>query len=341
MTKTRIAIIAGFVLAIAFVAFTLIGSHRVKAPPTHFTFERDVQKDQGMALVPQDLTSTDNSHVRLTEVFSAERTTAYAGFAKSGKPSGGELTVEFIWKSGDKKDRTDKFIIEEDKTESDNSGRNRFVAQKKIEFGKRIGEFVAPVSVHTTFGIALDVTEGVKPELAKRVRQVIDETRAVQLGADKKNSVVLNLYNITQSPYQGGRERPNLASPSEMKASIDWLVKERPSQSQSSILRGLEAVLLEMIEYRDQNPRLDIFTDGLENLQELSVYRDPSLLDVKNWSKLDEVADLKNFKLKGLTIHIHPLPAASPSHANMMEKGLDYLADRLRKAEAKVIVDPL
>lgn len=310
-----------------------------------FTFERNIDVDEGQPLVAAKLVSREG--VRLTEIFNPsrraftpERFSRYG--ADRSNPMGGGigLKVKFVTINGERIE-TKEFILpgwyafERPTTRPQ---RRTEVKAAEPRFAQAIEAFAAPISIRRTFGIALDITEGVQPALSKRVRKIIDETHAVKLGADPKNSVILSLYNITESPYQGGRERPDITRPESVRAGLEWLLKERPAQSRSSVLRGLVAVLEEMS--RGGNPRLDVFSDGLENTEELSVYKKPELLEEVNWVTLDGIAHLENLKLSGLAVHIHPLPAKSARYAELMEKGLAYLADRLKKAGATVKVEP-
>jgi hypothetical protein len=339
MNKKMLSLLA-MVVGIGAVVLTMKGSVRVKPAPDSFTFERNVQGDEGAALVPTDIVS-NNNNVRLSEVFNSERIANYGGFTHSGKPSGGELKVTFVWKDGNKVTRTETFVVEEDKTEANNSIRNKYVAGKREEFAKIVGGFTAPIGIKRAFGVALDTTEGVTPELADRVRQVIAETRVQFIGANPKNMVTLNLYNITENPYQGGRQRPALTVDGELEKAAQWLLAERPGRNNSSVLGGLKAVVEEMAEFGDANPTLHIFTDGLENTDTLSVYKKPELFEDANVAALDAVFDLTGVKLAGLKVHLHPLPAKSARQATMMQKGLKYIAGRLAKAGAAVKIEPL
>ncbi len=332
----KLATIGLGLVAIAAIFWVIIGSGGFKPHSETLTFTRSVDSDEGVQLDPSIVISKEG--VRLSDVFSPERMATYGGYNDSGLYGGG-LTVNFVWEGIDRKESP--FTIEGykagDEQNQNNDLRNELVLQRKAEFAKIVEGFTAPVGIKRAFGVALDTTEGVTPALAKRIRQIIDETGAIKLGADKKNTVVLNLYNITESSYQGDRERPNLGSQDELKSGLEWLLKERTRENNSSVLRGLIAILQEMSGYMDSHPVLHVITDGLENLPELSVYRDRTLLDEANWAKLDQIADLSKLQLKGLDIHLHHLPNSS---ASMMEKGLKYLADRLTKAGAKVTIQP-
>lgn len=308
------------------------------------TFERVLDKDEGRQLNPTDLVSTEGVHLTdvyspTTKKFTPERQSRY-GADRTGQGGIG-LAVTFVHKDGGKTD-AQYFQLKSWQyfEETTRPTRRKEIKDAESSFAEAITTFVAPVSIKRAFGIALDTTEGVQPLLAKRVRQVIDETRAVQLGADGKNTVTLNLYNITESPYQGGRERPKLTDPEEVKTSIGWLLGERSSLKSSSVLGGLRSVLEEMIVFSETRPVLHIFTDGLENTDTVSVYKKPEFLEKENWSQLDHIANLASLKLAGLDIHIHPLPVMSSQHATLMAKGLVYLADRLTKAGAEVKLEP-
>jgi hypothetical protein len=309
------------------------------------TFERNIDADEGRQLNPADLITTDG--VRLLDIYSlntkkftSERFSRYG--ADRTKQGGEGVRINFVQKGGGKVD-TAIFTLNSWKyfEQTTRPVRRKEVEEAEPYLASLIENFVASVGIKRAFGIALDVTEGVTPELAKRVREVVENTHAVQFGIDLKNNIVLNMYNITESPYQGGRQRPNLNNPEEVATSINWLLQVRPEQSQSSILRGLIAICTEM-EYKEWHPVLHVFTNGLENLPELSVYKHPEFLNNEaGWSKLDQIADLSKLKLEGMEIHLHPLPVSKTSPVNLMEKGLNYLADRLTKAGASVIIEPL
>ncbi len=306
-------------------------------------FEREVEADGGLAIDASTLVSTEG--VRLTDIFLQESKKFSAKSLKRygaerptpEEPGGYGLKLTFVTKDGDKILSSNIFQLKGwlkfEQTTRPN--RRKELTGSQPELAKAIEAFTGPVAIKRAFGVALDTTEGVSDDLAKRVRQIVDETRAVQLGADGKNKIALNLYHISEDPYQGGRQRPNLGMEAEVKASTDWLV-EGKAKPKSSVLRGLMPILKEMMENKDSRPKLHIFTDGLENLPEASVYKNPELLEEANWSKLDQIADIGALNLKGLTVHLHPLPVSRPA---LMEKGLKYLENRLKKAGAQVKIE--
>lgn len=305
----------------------------------HLVFVRDVRKDGGTSLKPENIISTDgsNTHLTETEVFSPERI--------SRIQEGRGLLVDFFTMNGsqqishetlkvtgwDKYEEIAGHVI----TSEDMLNK---VGEERKKFGEAVAKFTGPVSISATFGIVVDTTEGVSQELRKRVHEVIQELGAVDL-AKKGHSVKLNMYHITESSYQGGRRKIRL-KPSNIAEAEQWLLSGT-EQSSSSVLRGLRSIIHETSEIGG-NPSLYIFTDGLENLQEpeLSVYRQPELLKEENWGKIDEVAHFENLKLKGIQIHLYPLPPNNSRHEDMMGKGLAYLKDRLTKAGATVELEP-
>lgn len=301
-----------------------------KPQTERLVFTRNVSKDGGVKLDPSSVISKEGT--RLTEVFSLERINRIG--ADANPPDGIGLTVIFLTMNGTREIKREVFSIPEWKKHLDTSygKRREIVEQAAIDFKKSIAIFTDPVRLNLTFGIVVDTTEGVDPRLKERVQEVIGEIGALEL-VDKGHSVVLNMYHITESSYQGGRRRIKL-KPSNVTEAEQWLLSGT-EQSNSSVLRGLRSILQEIFQ-AGGNPRLDIFTDGLENLPELSVYKNPELLEDDNWGRIDEVAHIEALKLKGMEIHLYPLPPRNSRHEEMMEKGLAYLEDRLKKAGAEV-----
>lgn len=342
MNKKVIWSLVAIVASAIGLSFALQGESYIPQTDT-LTFERDINNDEGRPLNTADLVSTEG--IRLADVynpttkkFAPERLSRYG--ADRTEQGGFGLTVNFIRKDGGETVKPFQLKSWEYFEQTTRPTRRKEVEDAEPRLAEAINAFVASVTIQRAFGVALDTTEGVTPELATRIRQIIAETRAVQLGSDAKNEVALNLYNITESPYQGGRQRPTLTDGNSVKTSIEWLLAERLSQKNSSVLMGLKAVTEEMTGLRDSRPVLHVITDGLENTDALSVYKTPSLLDEANWPKLDQVANLAGLNLAGLTINLHPLPAKSAGQAKMMEAGLRYLANRLTSAKAQVKIEP-
>ena len=340
MKSNKIFAALAIVIAVAAIAMILKGSTRVRATPDALTFERDVTVDMGTALSSADVVSVSN-HVRMSEVFSLERIARYGGYrhTMADNPSGGAVTITLRWKTGDKVTREEKLVLPEDTTENNNSARNRLVVEKRTEFDRMAREFCSPIRMSYSFGLIVDTTEGVDDRLADRVREVVGDLRAAEL-AKAGNAVTMGLYHVTESSYMGGRRRIDLAK-NELSAGLEWLLSPEKEEDRSSALRGLAASLGEMSK-AGGNIRVDIFSDGLENTDTLSVYKTPKLLDdEEGWAKLDAVANLAGLELKGVNIHLHPLPPKSARHEAVMERGLAYLANRLAKAGATVRMEPL
>lgn len=303
----------------------------------HLVFVRDVRKDGGTSLKPENVISADRTRTRLTEteIFSPGRI--------SRIQEGRGLLVDFFVMNGAQQiSRETLKVTGWDKYEEiaghgvTSEDMLNAAEEERKRFRGVVDKFVSPLSISVTFGIVVDTTEGVSQELKNRVHEVIQELGAVDL-AKKGHSVKLNMYHITESSYQGGRRRIKL-KPSNIEEAEQWLLSGT-EQSNSSVLRGLFSILQETSE-AEGNTSLYIFTDGLENLPELSVYEQPDLLEERNWEKIDEVAHLENLKLQGMEVHLHPLPPNNSRHEKMMEKGLAYLADRLTKTGAKVELKP-
>lgn len=333
MNKT---IIASLLVAIAAIGSVVVYYANLgkgfKSQTERLVFVRDVRKDSGTELDPSTIVSEDGTHTRLTEVFSPER----VGRIEN---NGDSLLVEFFTMSGSQE-------ISHETVKVSGWSRYRETSSKKMrdlaeevrdgKFKEAVAKFTGPVLISVTFGIVVDTTEGVSQELRNRVHEVIQELGIVEL-AKKGHSVALNMYHITESSYQGGRRRIKL-KPSNIAGAENWLLSGT-EQNSSSVLRGLRSILQEMSQ-TGGSPRLDIFTDGLENLPgELSVYKNPELQENGNWEKIDKIAHLETLKLKGMEIHLYPLPPRNSRHEEMMEKGLAYLADRLGNAGAKVALE--
>ncbi len=297
------------------------------------TFTRDVRKDGGVKLDPSKVISMEG--VRLTEVFSQERMNRIG--ADTNPPDGVGLSVDFIIFNGSQELKRETFLIPGwQKYEAKFEDRREFVKSEAVRFKEPADRFTDVVKLKLTFGIVVDTTEGVDSRLSARVKEVIRETGVVEL-ASKGHSVVLNMYHITESSYQGGRRRVKLRPP-DIAAAEQWLLNGN-EESNSSVLRGLHSILQEM-STTGESLRLDIFTDGLENLKEFSMYQRPEVLEEGHWGKIDEVAHLEALKLEGVEIHLYPLPPRNSRHEMMMEKAHSYLADRLTKAGANVKLEP-
>lgn len=310
-----------------------------------FIFTRDIRQDRGRELTDWSrivATGGSKKGLHLSEVFSDVQQKRY-GFDTDALTGGVGLEVTGIIKNGDQVIKKVSFKIvgwEVYEEGGNNDARNALVADKKSEFeGSFIREFTGQIEMKFTFAVVLDATEGVDEVLARRVREVVQETKAEEF-AEQGADVIVVLYHVTESAYQGGRHKIRVVTKrGDLEKSMEWFLGPQKEEKSSSVLRGMLSIFREVEGYKDESPSIHLFSDGLENLPELSVYRNPELLEEENWSKLDEVADLGSLDLTGIEIYLHPLPPKNARHEAMMEGGLQYLRSRLKQAGASVRIE--
>ena len=295
-----------------------------------FTFERDVRQDKGIEL---KVDPVSKEGVKLSEVFSKDRMESYG--AEGHLPEGVGLNVTFVWKKGEKEIQTKQFSIPgwETYEPESTSARREFVSQKKGEFDKLADEFRAAVPIKFIFAVVVDTTEGVDGRLMRQVHDGSDETIGVLA---EYNKATVYLYNLSDLAYQGDRRKIQPQTVTELGNSVDSFLSGRKPENKSSILRGLRKVIEDLNAVRGDEPaQVDIWTDGLENTEDVSVYHDRSLLDEANWDRLDGVWNPERLNLDGLTIRLHPLPPppGNRNYEKQQDRGLEYLQNRLQSME--------
>ena len=213
--------------------------------------------------------------------------------------------------------------------------------KKQQEFERAVAGFVGPgEGVSFAFAIAVDITEGVSFTLANRVRETVKMNTEKIIKARGNLTVVM--YRIHDLSYQGERRLVFPVQQGDLEKPLAWLLEQPRPEKQSSILRGMEGVMRDMNILRKGAPcRFDVWTDGLENMGALSVYKKPELLQEKNWGALDGIARLAEVDARGLDVHLHPLPPQWAYHEELMRQGLKYLENRLTAASAKVVVETI
>ena len=301
------------------------------------TFERDVRVDHGDELDPTTITSVEE-HVPLTDVFNKANMGRYG--ADTIAPDGVGLTVRFLTKRGATTIREEIFSIPawERFEETTNEDRRRLVESRRPEFEGLVAEFAAPVDVNFISAVVVDTTEGVSDMLKERVANTMSDT----VGDLASGKSTVYAYTLHELAYQGNRQKIVPNSSADITNSLDSFLAAKGAAGQSSVLRGLQSVVTDINSIRKGEPiRIDVWTDGLENTETLSVYSTPSLLapGPDGWEKLDRAWSLSGIDLRGLELYLHPLPPSSSQHERMTFQGLEYLRDRLSDAGATVTVE--
>jgi hypothetical protein len=156
---------------------------------------------------------------------------------------------------------------------------------------------------------------------------------------------VFNFYHLYAEDYQGGREQVDFCDAQAVRDATKRFVAPDAGAKKSSLFGAIKSGLLELSDSVKNTPRIIVrvhfFTDGLHNDDQLSVYKDRTLVEPLNWSKLDEVFSLGDeINLQGFEIHLHKLPANTTDRPQvLMDRALAYLADRLKKKGAEVTVE--
>lgn len=292
-----------------------------------FTFERDIALDRGQQLDLADVKATDGTIA--SELFSATNIGRWGADGKGEDFVG--LIVEFrILEDGELIGEPRVLEIPNPARQGDFPERRRLIDEKRQEFAERLEGFASSVSLDLSYGLIVDTTEGVGEILTRRVRESVDSAKS--FGNDETLFLV---YRIDDSGYQGDRGRHTLA---DLDEGLAYALTPRPGTKSSSLFEGLYAALREMS--GKSSPRVTIFTDGLENTDALSVYRDEGLLAPERWGELDKVIDWTTLSLDGMRIDLYPLPPKGKRHEELSSKGLDYLESRLAEAGADVMRHP-
>lgn len=309
-----------------------------------FNYSRNIAQDDGRQLSQVSVLPKGGT-VRLADVCSEERMDRYG--ADGQGMDGVGLRVTFTQTSGRRVVSQETLVIPawHSQDEEPLPTRRALVAQKCRTFTAMAERFTAPVKRSCVMATVVDTTEGMGATLVRRVRETFMDSRA-QLAGSTCGSGAFYAYRISENPSQGDRYRVARADlATGMPAAEDWFFASQPASGQSSVLRGLAASLTEIARQQPVDVlRVDVYTDGLENVTDVpdrSVYRDPTLLDPENWAKLDLAWAPTSLKLTGVQVHLHPLPDQGERATALSALAFVYLKDRLERAGATVIIEPL
>jgi hypothetical protein len=304
-----------------------------------FTFIREL-KDGGNKINPASLSGVRGEKV--AEVFSPENKAAYG--AHTATVQGGlglRVTLRTTFKGKDVGEPKVLNLIPTLTAEPpSNPARVALVSRAEAEFENALSSFTGEQRVNRATAFFLDTTSGVPRALAARVAGVVRaEARTCAVGLN-----IFNFYNLYAEDYQGGREQVDFCDAQAVTGATERFVAPNAGAKKSSLLGAIKSGLMELSDsVRNMSPiivRAHFFTDGLQNDDQLSVYKDRTLLEPRNWSKLDAVFDLEGLTLEGFEIHLHKLPANTTDRPQvLMDRALAYLADRLKKKGAEVTVE--
>jgi hypothetical protein len=337
-----VALVIGVLVLIVFLffKFVMVGGEW-KEHTDNYMFVRDLTTNQDKVSA-NDLVAADGT--RLSTVCSKDAINTRYGASSDDSLGGYGLTVMFKTAIGKRSldEKVFTLLGWKHSEETTNNDRQNFAIGKCAEFEQMVAEFTGPMKLDHVEAAIVDTTNGMSPVLVKRIHGVIaDAQSGIRCGKGERN--FLFAYHLTVQAYQGGRSKADFCSSEEVQAAANWLAKERPQERQSSVLRGLTAAFTELAAYVANNPRtvvrIDVFTDGLENTDELSVYKDRSVVDTNNWSKMDAYFVVSGLNLAGVEIHLHPLEEPN-SDILLQDKALRYLKQRLAARGAKVTVEP-
>ena len=340
-SKKRLATVLGLfvfaILAFGVVAWFIATRGRGFTPTIEtVTFERDVRIDHGVKLDPNNIISTNKRP--FDEIFSKENMGRYG--ADTVIPDGVGLTATFRVKRGSLilKERTFTLPGWQYLEETTNSDRRALVESRRPEFEDLVAEFAAPVDVNFISAVVVDTTDGVSDMVKERVANTMADT----VGDLASGKSTVYAYTLHELAYQGNRQKIVPNSSADITNALDSFLAAKGAAGQSSVLRGLQSVVTDINSIRKGEPiRIDVWTDGLENTESISVYSTPSLLDPgpDGWEKLDGAWNPTSLDLAGLELYLHPLPPSSSQHERMTFQGLEYLRDRLSDAGATVTVE--
>jgi hypothetical protein len=339
ITAAGIAAVVVAGLVIWFLVFS--GAYASRADS--LVFERDIAVDQGASLDPTKVLSTGTSRIRLNDLCSEELRNRWG--ADGQGEDGVGLTAVFVRKSGTRIISRDTVTIPSWQYADETAlpDRRALVRDRCEALRAQSTAFMAPVSRKCVMAVVVDTTSGMNAILSRRAREVITDS-SERLTGRTCGAGGFYAYRLTATPSQGDRWRVNRGPGfgAEMRGVESWLLESQPEQAESSVLRGLAASLVEISRLQPADIiRVDVFTDGLENVGDRSVYRDQTLLDGGNWPRLDVAWDPRSLQLRGFDIHLHPLPGQSDRTAALTARAFQYLKDRLERAGATVTIDTL
>lgn len=335
-----IFLILGVLVGVYAVYKIMVGQHGDFKPTTEaHVYERNLL-DKNDGGEPQHDATSDKG-VSINDLFDEDNTRRY-GYDGT-QPDGVGLEVTLRVKRGKTLVSEEKFNIPRWETFEEghnNPARVALVEAKKTEFEKLAAQFLAAKEMAYTFAVVVDTTEGVGSALRSRVNDTLTDALGTQYGKAE-----VKLYTLYEMAYQGGRQRVKPKSAEDLKSKLEsFLGGDDKPRANSSVVRGLASVLTDVKHglREDDTIEVHIWTDGLENTEEISVYKDPTLLaEQGGWPRLDAGWNPTTLKFSGLDIHIHPLPPKNHHYEEQMEKGLEYLNRRLTDTGAKVTIEAI
>jgi len=341
----RLVIIATALAAVVLAAavYLLVFSGTYTPQTDELIYERDIATDGGVRLDPATVVSLGTVRTNLRSLCSQEQRDRWGADAQGADGVG--LRAVFVRKSGTREVSRETVTIPSWQTSDETPlpTRRALVAERCNALSALSTAFVAPVTRNCVMALVVDTTNGMDAVLNRRARETITESRD-RLSGETCGAGGFYLYRLTATPSQGDRWRVLRGRGFEegMRGAETWLLASQPEQGESSVLRGLAASLTEIARLQPADVvRVDIFTDGLENVGDRSVYRDASLLDEENWPVLDGAWDPASLRLAGLDVHLRPLPNQSEKSSALSQRAFLYLKARLEQAGARVTTEPL
>lgn len=222
--------------------------------------------------------------VPVDEIFSDDAMAQY----EEGKG----LTVEFVTRFRGQ-EHTEKFILEpwhrfEETTVGQSGERTEYVAKRRQEFLKYVSRFESTQPLTQTIALFVDDTDGVSERYQAEVKEVIND---LKLGPWISAGNGLNFFVYRVSTLAAADKKKKVidigakAGANEINELVDWATQNQGPKPHSSIATSIFDVAGELV---DGAVHLVVFSDGLENSDMVSLYKNPELLDETNWPELDQ-----------------------------------------------------
>ncbi len=308
-------------------------------------FTRDIARDNGRFVDLAALVA-DNKQTRYADICpSSDDDKAHSPYsADLEQPNGRGLNAVFVRVSGNRQISKETLTILPWRTDEETSQRDRrnLFEQKCSELAAMAERFAARANRTCVQALVVDTTNGMDSILSSRVHETLAASGALLTGSTCADGG-LYAYRLTENPSQGDRRTVTRADYKTGSKDVEsWLIQSQREQGESSVLRGLAAALTEISRLPPADvARVNVFTDGLENVGERSAYKHDELLDPAGWPELDKAWNPAGLKLTGLDVHLYPLPGQNDVNTGKMMRALTYLKTRIENAGGTATIEPL